>query len=226
MQPNNPNQPPYQNNGQPPAYNSPQPPQGYNPNQPPGGYPPNYNPNYQPQPPYPNAPYYGQGGPQGGPQGGAPRKKGMPGCVVALLVAVAVVVVLGVVGVATGTLTGSFSFGTGPMQITDATMAKGFSNNEAVNPTSTFSPTDNPFYCVVKVENTSAGATLKGVWTAVDAGGAQNQQIATKTLNLDAGKNYTAHFDLSLTNNLPTGSYKFDIYLNDTLAKTLNFTVQ
>ncbi|MBN9391576.1 MAG: hypothetical protein J0I20_26320 [Chloroflexi bacterium] len=217
MQPNNPNQPPYPNNGQPPAYNPQQPPQGYNPNQPPGGYPPNYNPNYPPP-----QPYYGQGGPQGG----APRKKGMPGCVVALLVVVAVVVVLGVVGVATGVVTGSFSFSTGPMQITDATMAKGFANNEAVNPTSTFSPTDNPFYCVVKVQNTTAGATLKGVWTAVDAGGAQNQQIASKTLTLEAGKNYTAHFDLSLTNNLPTGSYKFEIYLNDTLTKTLNFTVQ
>jgi hypothetical protein len=212
MQPNNPNQPPYQNNGQPPAYN--QPPQGYNPNQPPQGYPPNYSP-----PP----PYYAQGVPPGG----APRKKGMPGCVVALLVVVAVVVVLGVVGVVTGVVTGSFSFSTGgPMQVTEATMAKGFANNAAVNPTSTFSTTDNPFYCVVKVENTTAGAVLKGVWTAVDAGSAKNQQIASKTLTLEGGNNFVAHFDLSMTNNTPTGSYKFEVFLNDTLAKTLNFTIQ
>lgn len=226
MQPNNPNQPPPPYNGQPQPYNPNQPP-GYNPNQPQGfnpNQPPGYNPNQPPggypnyPPPYPNAPNYNPNVP--------PRKKGMSGCVIAIIAAVVVVVVLGIIGVAAGAITGSFTFGTGPMQVTDATMAKGFANNEAVNPTSTFSPTDNPFYCVVKVENTTAGATLKGVWTAIDAGGAKNQQIASKTLNLDAGKNYTAHFDLSLTNNLPTGTYKFDVYLNDTLARTLNFTVK
>lgn len=165
--PPNPNQPPY-NPNQPP-YN-PNQPQGYNPNQPPGY--PNNNPNYQPQPPYQNQPYYGQNPPP------APRKKGMSGCLIAVIVVVAVFVVLGVLGVVTGVVTGSISFG--PMQVTDATMAKGFANNEAVNPSTTFSPTDNPLYCVVKIQNPTAGAVLKGTWTAVDAGGAQNRRLPRK----------------------------------------------
>jgi hypothetical protein len=208
MQPNHPNQPnPYgQPGGQPQGGQ----PQGYNTNQPQGGQPPNF-----PPQPYPQPPYYGQPQPK--------RKKGFPIWAIVLIA----VVIFVIIGAATGVISGSFSISTGgPMQITSATMAKGFANNEAVNPSTTFSPTDNPLYCVVKVQNTTAGATLKGVWTAIDAGGSQNKQIASKVLSMEAGSAFTAHFDLSLTTNLPTGTYKFEVYLNDTLSKTLEFTVQ
>ncbi|HEX2911372.1 MAG TPA: hypothetical protein VH186_11220 [Chloroflexia bacterium] len=227
MQPynNNPNQPPYQN--QPPA----QP--GQYPNQPPAqpnqypNQPPYYNQNNQPNPnyyqgnwqqPYPNNPNAVQ------PQGRA--KKGLPAWMIVLLVVVVVGIIGGVL-VAIGAVTGSVSFYTsGTLRVTDVTLAKDYKNDQAVNPTTTFSPTDNPIHAVVKLENPSADAKITGVLTAVNAGGEQNFEVARKDLALEAGKSYTANFTFSLAQDWPVGQYKFDLYLNDKLEKTVNFTVQ
>lgn len=200
------------NQPQSPYPNQPRPPQYPQPN--------NYNAyNNQPPQPYQAYPYYGQ------PVAPA-RKKGLP--VWALVVGGLVVVGL-LIGllVATGVIKGSFSVTTGgAMRVAEVTLAKGYSNEKAVNPTTTFSPTDNPLHSVVKIENTTAGARITGVWTAIDAGGEQNFEIGRKELILEAGNTYTANFTAELNQDWPVGTYKFELLVNDKLEKTVNFTVQ
>lgn len=175
------------------------------------------NPNWQQPYAYQNSPYYAQ------PQ--APAKKGLP--VWALIGGI--VVVLGLVAgllAATGVLKGSISVSGGGMRVAEVTLAKGFNNDEAVNPTTTFSTTDNPLHAVVKIENATAGARVIGVWTVVDAGGEQNLEIGRKELSLEAGNTYTAHYTAELPQEWPVGKYKFEVYLNDKLEKTVQFSVK
>lgn len=218
MQPYNgdPNQAPGPPQNQPPA----QPYNNYPGSQPSGNYPgpqpTNYNGNWQQ--PLPNRPYYGPPAVQ--------PKKGLPVWVWIIGGLVALGVIGGILAAA-GALTASVSFTTGGSQaVKEVTLAKGYQNGEAVNPTTTFSPQDNPLHSVVKLENTKAGTLLKSVWTAVDAGGEQNFEIGSKTLTLTDARNYTADYTVELPKPWPVGKYKFELYINDKLEKTVNFTVQ
>ncbi len=203
----------------------PQQPYGYNhPSGLPGGQPnynnghnPNPQPNWQQPYPYQNQPYYAQ------PQASA--KKGLP---VWALIGGSVIILGLVVGllVATGVLKGSITVSGGTMGVAEVTLAKGFSNDQAVNPATTFSPTDNPLHAVVKIENAVAGARVTGVWTVVDAGGEENFEIGRKELSLEAGNTYTAHYTAELNQDWPVGKYKFEVYLNDKLEKTVEFSVK
>ena len=84
---------------------------------------------------------------------------------------------------------------------------------------------DQTFYCIVEVSNAPDDTTLKAVWTAVDAEGVDSNfvidEVETKT---DGQKIFT--FDLANDSLWPDGTYKVEIFMNDTLEKTLDFSVQ
>ena len=68
---------------------------------------------------------------------------------------------------------------------------------------------------------------VKTVWTAVDVGDAApaNTKIDEAELTMDAAGN--AHFTLSQPSSgtWPVGKYKVEIYLDDKLDRTLEYTV-
>ena len=98
---------------------------------------------------------------------------------------------------------------------------------EVVKPTAVFRPDSPKIVCVFKIEGASLGTTVKSIWIAEDVGkkAPPNYKIAEKTLPLpfiNAGS-----FTLSKPNNgWPVGSYRLEIYIGSTLAKTLKFTVK
>ena len=128
--------------------------------------------------------------------------------------------------VATTVTACNFSFSTA--NITQATLAKDVQGDtfEPVDPTSTF-PIDQPvIHLVVTVANAPSDTKVKTVWTAVDVGDAApaNTKIDEAEVTLDASG--TAHFTLaSNSGTWPAGKYKVEIYLNDKLDRTLEFTV-
>ncbi len=98
------------------------------------------------------------------------------------------------------------------------------SNQLKSGETNTFS-NDQTFYCVVEVSSAPDDTTLKAVWTAVDAEGVDpNYVIDEVEVTTDGNNTFT--FDLSNDSLWPDGAYKVDIYMNDTLEKTLDFSVQ
>ena len=121
------------------------------------------------------------------------------------------------------------SFSVSTANITQAVLAKDVKSDtfEPVDPTSTF-PTDQPVInLVVTVANAPSDTKVKSVWTAVDVGDAApaNTKIDEAEVTLDAsGK---AHFTLSLPSSgvWPVGKYKVEVYLNDKLDRTLEYTV-
>ena len=88
-------------------------------------------------------------------------------------------------------------------------------------PTTTFAP-DEVFYCLVSVANAPDDTVVKAVWYAVDIPGVEANFLIEETEFTGGGD---IPFELSNDQYWPDGSYKVEIYLNDKLDTTLEFSV-
>ena len=104
--------------------------------------------------------------------------------------------------------------------ISDAWMS---TDNDGNNKTTTFSQ-DAVFYAQVDLRNAPDDTKLKASWTAVAAEGT-DPNLLIDEVEFTSGDGLV-HFDLSNDNLWPLGQYKVDLYLNDTLSKTLTFEVR
>jgi hypothetical protein len=112
--------------------------------------------------------------------------------------------------------------------ITNAVMAKETQgdNFDPVGVTDTYASDQPEFHAVVTISNAPSETVVKAVWVAVDVG-----DVAAPNTNLDETEvavEGSRNVDFTLTpagGAWPPGSYKVDIYLNDKLDRTLNFTV-
>ncbi len=87
-----------------------------------------------------------------------------------------------------------------------------------------FKPSDLTQKASIEFSETGAGK-VKGIFTAVNAGGQKNVKILEKEIELTSVMN-TAKFTMMLEQPFPTGDYKLDVYLNDKLVKMHNYKVQ
>jgi len=109
--------------------------------------------------------------------------------------------------------------------ISEATLAHGFADGKAIDATSSFASTDNPFHYVVTLSNAPDDTKVKAVWTIVDAGAGQfKDQKLDETLLQSAGG--TLDFTLKGNQEWPKGKYKVELYLNDKLDRSADFEVQ
>jgi len=98
------------------------------------------------------------------------------------------------------------------------------STDEAGSERVTVFAQDVVFYAQVDLQNAPDDTVLKAVWTAVEAQDTEPNLVITETeLTTGSGQ---VQFTLSNDNLWPIGKYKVDIYMNDQLAKTLDFEVR
>ena len=121
--------------------------------------------------------------------------------------------------------TGAPSTGPGNSEvlITQVHMAK--SNNGSPGEAVTgFLPSDRTIFCVIYFNTAKAGTRVRFVWKTVEIEGSRNEEIktvdyVTKPLEDKVQGN------LTLPRDWPSGTYKVDIYVNGTFAKTINYRV-
>lgn len=87
-----------------------------------------------------------------------------------------------------------------------------------------FKTTDTKQKFDVRFSETSVGK-VKGVFTAVNAGGEKNFKIMEKEIEIGTLLN-TATFSLEMDKAFPAGDYKLDVYMGDKLVKTQTYKVQ
>lgn len=95
------------------------------------------------------------------------------------------------------------------------------------NVTSTFSPTD-VFYVVADLANAARGTKIDARWIAVNVADTDpNSEFQTQTLDI-THETFTGNIYFQLSNDeaWPPGQYRVDLYLNDTLAQSVEFNVQ
>ena len=88
-----------------------------------------------------------------------------------------------------------------------------------------FAPNDNPLHSIIRLSGVERGTKVRAVWTAVDAGGEKDYEIASQDLTAGIQGNI-ADFKVSLPRPWPAGRYKVDVYLNDVLTRSHGFEVK
>ena len=117
-------------------------------------------------------------------------------------------------------ITTACSFGASTANIRNAYMARYIS--EEPEETTVFTQ-DEIFYAIVNLSNAPDDTITKAIWYTVDAEGVEP--------NLYLYEAEIAHGDGTLTFDLdndylwPLGTYKVELYLNDELDRTLDFSV-
>ncbi|HEX6565729.1 MAG TPA: hypothetical protein VF020_15670 [Chthoniobacterales bacterium] len=94
-------------------------------------------------------------------------------------------------------------------------------------PATAFAPDAPKLYAFFRSEGTHAGDKLRGVWIADDVGSAAPKQTTIDQATLTADKdNFYGGFSLTKpTKGWPAGKYHVDIYVNDKLAVSPEFTI-
>ena len=108
--------------------------------------------------------------------------------------------------------------------ISKITMAKDNGKGDPGDETNTFRPSDRVVHCLATLRTPKEGTRIKFSWWIVDAGGSKNELI--KEIDYTTGPdNNVVHGHLSLTRDWPKGKYKCDVYVDDALAKTVEYYV-
>ncbi len=87
--------------------------------------------------------------------------------------------------------------------------------------TTSFTP-DQTFYATVVLANAPDSTKVKAIWYSVDEAGAATKLADKEIVGSGSPINFNA------ANNAgpwPTGNYRVEIYLNDTVNKTIDFSV-
>jgi hypothetical protein len=104
--------------------------------------------------------------------------------------------------------------------ISDAYLAR---DPEGTDPTTVFLP-DEPFYLIVELANAPDDTVVKAVWVAVDVDDVDFDTVIDEAeLTTSSGQ---LTFDLSNDDLWPAGNYKVDVYVNDNVAETVEFSVE
>jgi len=97
-------------------------------------------------------------------------------------------------------------------------------NGESVT---SFAPDTAKLFALCKTKGLQKGDELRGVWIADDVGEAapKETRMDEKTLDADADMSNGVYSLSRPDNGWPPGSYRLEIYVDDALTKTVNFTI-
>ena len=90
--------------------------------------------------------------------------------------------------------------------------------------TNAFSPGDRTIHCVATLANPKAGTKVKFSWFIVDADGSKNEKIRDIDYTTGALESIV-HSHLTLPQDWPSGKYRVDVFVNDNLERTVQFSV-
>ena len=111
-------------------------------------------------------------------------------------------------------------FSASTANVKSATLAR---DADGAQPTTAFEPTDT-FYLIVDLANAPDDTAVKAVWYAADTGAAAEPNTLIDEASMTSGSAVVT-FNLSPETSWPPGTYKVELYLNDELNQTLDFSV-
>ncbi len=112
----------------------------------------------------------------------------------------------------------------GDVTITSVLLKRDDGSGAAGDTVEKFVATDRKQYFEATTSSTlGPGTKVRWVFTAVDTTAGKDIKVQEVTVDVLLGNSLTAN--VSLPNDWPTGKYRADIYINDTLAKSVDYTV-
>ena len=121
----------------------------------------------------------------------------------------------------TSDATGGTTSGSGSVEITNAYIARDV--NGTIEKTEIYA-SDEDFHCYLELNQASPNTKFKAEWKAISAEG----WVSNASLNISEGYSQSdmMAFDLSNANPWGKGQYSVDIYMDDVLQGTLEFSVE
>src|SRR5215813_7431356 len=102
-------------------------------------------------------------------------------------------------------------------------MAKN-NNGKPGEPALGFIPSDRTIFCVIEFNIAKPGTQIRFVWKTGEIEGSRNEEIKTVDYTTKPLED-RVQGNLTLPRDWPTGTYKVDIYINGTFARTVNYRV-
>ena len=98
-------------------------------------------------------------------------------------------------------------------------------NGKAGDETTSYAPSDRTVHCIIDLNKAKKGTEVRFIWKAVDVAGSQNEEIKTIDYTTNSFEN-KVHGHLTLPRDWPTGKYRVEVYINGSLDKTVDYTVE
>lgn len=98
-------------------------------------------------------------------------------------------------------------------------------NGKPGNETSSFAGSDRKIHCVIELNKAKKGTQVRFIWKAVDVAGVPSGEIKTIDYTTNSFEN-KVHGNLSRQQDWPVGKYRVEVYVNDSLDKTIDFTIE
>lgn len=95
----------------------------------------------------------------------------------------------------------------------------------AADITTNFLVSDRVIHCIAELSQAKEGTLVRFVWKTVSVGDSRNEAFKTVDYATKAGES-RVHGNLSLPNDWPRGTYKVEIYINNVLSKSVNYSMQ
>lgn len=90
--------------------------------------------------------------------------------------------------------------------------------------TASFAASDRTVHCVIELNKAKKGTKVRFIWKAVDVQGSRNEEIKTIDYTTNSFEN-KVRGHLTLPKDWPTGKYRVEVYINDGLDKTIDYTI-
>ena len=119
---------------------------------------------------------------------------------------------------------GTSTTGTGDLVVDRVYMAKNYPA-AAADITTSFAASDRVIHCIAELNQARPGTLVRFVWKTVSVGSSQNEAFKTVDYTTKVGES-RVHGNLSLPNDWPRGTYKVEIYINNSLASSVNYSIQ
>jgi hypothetical protein len=111
------------------------------------------------------------------------------------------------------------------MHISEAKLSRAVQTGGFEDVGTTFKQTDEIFFFRIKVANVKENVTLKAVWHVVKVAVSEPMQLG-ETEFVVVPPNEVANFQFGIADLWPEGDYKVELFVNNTLERTVEFQVE
>jgi len=108
--------------------------------------------------------------------------------------------------------------------VTRIYMAKD-ANGKPGSETTSFLTSDRTVHCVIELNKAKRGTKVRFIWKAVDVQGSKNEEIKTIDYTTNSFEN-KVRGHLTLPKDWPPGKYRVEVYINESLDKTIDYTME
>ena len=98
-------------------------------------------------------------------------------------------------------------------------------DGQAGDETTSYAPGDRTVHCIIELNKAKKDTAVQFIWKAEDVSGSRDEEIKTIDYSTKSFEN-KVHGHLTLPRDWPAGKYRVEVWINGSLDKTIDYTVE